>query len=316
LTPTLLLLHRPLLLMLHCYVIIMWSSTLKASSSTAAAFSTTATTRIGTSASQYYVRTIERRRRQQQQRSLSSNVIVNDIDPHTVPTTSTSLALSTTRTTTPQTTTFSSLFGGYRSPITTRKFTTIPTIPTSRSSTTSVFMSAMEEEDSEDENDTEQKTITSTWNVAGLKKEVTRLSLRSHKKISKASQRLTKAKEEVDRLVNSPDVTMEELEQCPSNVEELERDLIDWQTRLKQLNQLEVLLYDVKGGKPTVLPETTAQLALALKVNDEAPKREATDVSTKKKEKGPRLMTSFRLPYRRYYTENKTEIRVRKEEFL
>jgi hypothetical protein len=202
----------------------------------------------------------------------------------------------------------------------TRKFITTPT---GSSSTTSIFMSAIE--DSEDENDndasnttTERKTITSTWNVNGLKKEVTRLSLRSHKKISKASQRLTKAKEEVDRLVTSPDVTMEELEQCPTNVEELERDLVDWKIRLKQLNQLEVLLYDVKGGsKPTVLPETVAQLALALDISDEAPNRDATAVkTTKKKEKGPRLMTSFRLPYRRYYTENKTEIRVRKELFL
>ena len=77
--------------------------------------------------------------------------------------------------------------------------------------------------------------------------------------------------------------------------------------RLTDLNRLEVSIADMKGKK-VVLPEHVAQLAIDLDVKDEAPVRQARPP---KKEKGPRIMNSFRLPYRRYYTDNKTEIRVR-----
>ena len=147
----------------------------------------------------------------------------------------------------------------------------------------------------------------SSWNVPSLKKETTRLTVRCHKKIGKASQRLRKAQEQVERLTSSPDVTMEELEKCP-NIDELEADLSNLQQRLKKLNKLEVLLLDVKGSKKSViLPEHVASLAIELEVSDEGPVRKER---APKKNKGPKKMQAFRLPYRRFYTVNKTEIRV------
>lgn len=154
---------------------------------------------------------------------------------------------------------------------------------------------------------TSDKTIESPWDVGGLRKEVTRLTMRAHKKIGKANQRLTKATAEVERLTSDPDVSMEELETSSHpNLEELQAELTEMQDRLKDLNQLEVLLVDVKG-KRVVLPVHVAELALQLQVNDDAPKRAARPP---KQEKGPRKMESFRRPYRRFYSENKTEIRV------
>lgn len=149
------------------------------------------------------------------------------------------------------------------------------------------------------------KTIDSPWNVGGLRKEITRLTMRAHKKVAKANQRLTKATAEVERLTSDPDVSTEELETCP-NLEELQTELTEIQDRLKKLNQLEVLLVDVKGNN-VVLLKHVAELALELEVNDEPQKRPARPA---KQEKGPRKMESFRVPYRRFYSENKTEIRV------
>jgi hypothetical protein len=156
----------------------------------------------------------------------------------------------------------------------------------------------------------DEASLDRTWNLGGLRKEVSRLTIRCHKKIGKASQRLQKAQQEVDRLTLDPDVTMEELQNCP-NMDELEADLTQLQARLKGLNQLEVLLQHVKGKTDVVLPEHVAQLAIDLAVEDAPPKQ--TEQGRQNKEKGPKEMKSFRLPYRRFYTENKTEIRVGKQ---
>jgi hypothetical protein len=166
-------------------------------------------------------------------------------------------------------------------------------------STTSVFMSATEDTPL-------TKTFESTWNLGGLKKEVSRLTVRCHKKIGKANQRLQKANDEVGRLTSDPNVSTEELEACP-NIEGLEADLEELRERLTKLNQLEVSMQDIKGKK-ALLPEHVAELALELQVDDEPPTRKAKPT---KKEKGPKNMEAFRLPYRRFYTNNKTEIRVR-----
>ena len=50
-----------------------------------------------------------------------------------------------------------------------------------------------------------------------------------------------------------------------------------------------------------------AALAVQLDVQDEPPQRQRGP----KKQKGPKNMNAFRLPYRRYYTSDKTEVRVR-----
>lgn len=161
-----------------------------------------------------------------------------------------------------------------------------------------LFVSAIDE-------DEELVDIDRTWDLGGLRKEVSRLTVRCHKKTGKANERLRKAQEEVDRLTSDDDVTMEELEKCP-NLDELEAQVEELRTRLTNLNQLEVMLADIKGKK-AVLPERIAKLAISLEVNDEPPQRQPRGP---KKQKGPKNMNAFRLPYRRFYTSNKTEIRV------
>lgn len=146
------------------------------------------------------------------------------------------------------------------------------------------------------------------WNLNGLQKETSRLVVRCHKKVGKAMQRVTKANTEIDRLTSDPTLSLEGLEKCP-NIEELQADLEALQARLLNLNRLEVQLAEMTG-KNVELPQHVAELVLSLEVNDEPPMRES---KVNKKQKGPRNMTSFRLPYRRYYTSNKTEIRVGKQ---
>jgi hypothetical protein len=190
------------------------------------------------------------------------------------------------------------------------------------SSDVGLFMSAMEDDDgdSSTEDDAGSPNLdlghsstavagTRKWNLPALRKEVSRLTVRCHKKIGKANQRLQKAKDEVDRLLANDNVSVEKLEACP-NIEELEKELTSTQTRLQQLNQLEVLLQDIKGKKDVVLPDHVAALAVSLEVDDVPP---PTQERGARKEKGPRNMASFRRPYRRYYTVNKTEIRVGKQ---
>jgi hypothetical protein len=157
----------------------------------------------------------------------------------------------------------------------------------------------------EDEAIDSQKTLQSTWNIGGLKKEVTRLVLRCHKKIAKSSTRLTNAQALVEKLTADDSATLEQLEQCP-DIDALEFELQQLKSRLVKLNELEELLQGEKK-KQGVLPEEIATLALELGVNDEPPARPPRGP---KKPKGPR-QDAKRLPYRRFYTVDKTEIRVR-----
>ena len=164
-----------------------------------------------------------------------------------------------------------------------------------------IMMGAVDEDEAIDST----KTLESAWNIPGLKKEVTRLVLRSHKKIAKASTRLDNARALVEKLTGDDNTTLEELEECP-DVDALEFELDELRSRLVNLNKLEGLLENQKK-KETVLPEEVAALAIDLGVNDEPP---AKPQRGPKKKKGPRQEPS-RLPYRRFYSVNKTEIRVR-----
>jgi NFACT protein RNA binding domain len=153
------------------------------------------------------------------------------------------------------------------------------------------------------------KTVGSTWNVPGLKKEVVRLVQRSHKKVQQAFLRVSKAKEAVEQLATDPEVTVQELENCP-DLDALTAELENVQSRLRRLNTLEDLLSAVPNKKEMVLPETIAVLAIELGVNDEPPVRPTRE----KKEKGPRRDVPSRKPYRRYYSEpDGIEIRVGKK---
>ena len=154
------------------------------------------------------------------------------------------------------------------------------------------------------------KTIDGKWNVPGLKTEVTRQTLRAFKRIGKLSERLEKAKKTAEELLTNPDATMEELEACP-NVDALQAELDEMRGRLTILNDLEEKLKKVKGKKDAVLPAEIAMLALDVGVNDAPPKKQPRGP---KKKKGPRANEVVpRKPYRKYYTKDKTEIRVGKQ---
>ena len=168
----------------------------------------------------------------------------------------------------------------------------------------------------DDENDSDQqRTIDSEWDVSGLKAETTRLQNRAIKKIGKASKRLDDAKIKVEELVTDENAPMEALEACP-NVDALQAELDELRDRMKKLNELEEQLKGIKAkkGKRMVLPEHVANIAIDLGVNDEPPKRAPRGP---KKKKGPRASeVAPRKPYRRYYSESKTdkiEIRVGKQ---
>jgi NFACT protein RNA binding domain len=169
---------------------------------------------------------------------------------------------------------------------------------------------------------TTRKTLERQWNVTGLKKEVGRLILRSHKKIGKASERLRKTQEEeqlLDKNNNEPARTA--VAAAPASfkdnklgdfsslsAEEQYEELEALRARLQDLNKLESALASYKQKSSTVLPEDIASLAIALDVDDAPPVRPDRGPP---KPKGPRV-SGPRLPYRRFYSQQKTEIRVGK----
>jgi hypothetical protein len=172
-----------------------------------------------------------------------------------------------------------------------------------------LFLSTTDDDDYNTNSTQDSKTVDSTWDIAGLKKEVNRLITRSHKKIGRASQRLTKAKEQIEELLTTPNTPLERLEECP-DIESLEFELNELQVRLEGLNQLESMLLNVKNKKDTMLPPGIAALAVQLGVNDHPPARLPRGPP---KPKGPRTQDTSRKPYRRYYSLNGTEIRVGKK---
>lgn len=180
----------------------------------------------------------------------------------------------------------------------------MPALLSSRRRDLSVLMTAGDEDEVDEE--LTKKSAESTWDTAGLKREVQRLILRCHKKVGKAHQRLAKAKDRASELAENPDATLEELENCP-DVESLEMELGELQERLRGLNELEESLQKV-SKKRAVLPSDVAALAIDLGVDDKPPPRPARGPT---KKKGPR--SQLRLPYRRYYTVGGVEIRVGKK---
>jgi len=162
----------------------------------------------------------------------------------------------------------------------------------------------------EDEVEGYAKTAESEWNVPGLKKEVQRSVLRCHKKIGKASQRLSKAQVRVEELTTNPARVEADLLDCP-DLDTLEYELTELQGRLRKLNALEKGLHGIKSNKKAVpLPPDMASLAVDLGVDDQPnvpPARGAT------KPKGPRVSEPMRKPYRRYFSFGNVEIRVGKQ---
>ena len=157
-----------------------------------------------------------------------------------------------------------------------------------------------------------KKTVSSTWNLQGLIKETNRLALRCHKKISKTFTRYNNAQEEIDRLTSEgANSSLTELEQC-LELDSIQMELEQLRKRLSDLNALEDMLLELqmstgkKKSSAVVLPEDLASLAIELEVNDALPERN----EPVKKAKQAQENNGPRKPYRRYYTENNTEIRV------
>lgn len=159
----------------------------------------------------------------------------------------------------------------------------------------------------EDETLETSKSPQSNWNIVGLKKEINRLILRAHKKVGKTHTKLAKAQEIVEELTTNPDATLEELEKCP-NIDAIELELNDLKERLQKLNELEEIL-GIEKRKSGILKSEVVSMVLALGVDDEPPPKQQRGPG---KKKGPRKMPP-RLPYRRYYASDNTEIRVGKK---
>lgn len=137
------------------------------------------------------------------------------------------------------------------------------------------------------------------WNIAGLKKEVSRLLLRAHKKVNVISHQVRQAVDE------SPGTSAA----CPLKVEDLEIKLQVQRDRLQSLNFLNDALLQIRKQK-AFLPAQLELLAIKLNVSD-TPIQD--QVRGTKSPKGPRQQKRSRLPYRRYFSIDDIEIRVGKK---
>jgi NFACT protein RNA binding domain len=179
---------------------------------------------------------------------------------------------------------------------------------TSRRRAMSLFATSVDDDEAIG-NDTITDRLQSEWNLPALKKETQRLVSRCHKKIGKAHQRLESAQQQVKQLLQDDNASLEQLEACP-DVEALQYELQELQTRLQRLGNLESKLQSIKGKTSTRLPEDVAMLAIDLDVSDQPFTPPSRGES---KPKGPSESPSSRLPYRRYYSLNNVEIRVGKK---
>ena len=174
---------------------------------------------------------------------------------------------------------------------------TLPTRPPS-----CVMMTAVDEDEAVD---AITKGPDSPWDIASLKKEVSRLTLRSIKKLGKANTKLLQARQVAERLMADQNATVDELDQCP-NIEAVELELRELRERHEKLTQLDGLLHGEKK-RTGHLSMPIFELVEDVGVSDEPPPRPQRGPG---KQKGPRESTAKRLPYRRYFCVDKTEIRV------
>ncbi|KAL3765911.1 hypothetical protein ACHAWO_007598 [Cyclotella atomus] len=179
-----------------------------------------------------------------------------------------------------------------------------------------------------------------TINIPQIKKEITRLSLRTIKKIGKVSVRIQAAEDQLAKvraiMEKSQDVDdelMKQLEQAPSDaiMSGHKKELADLQLRLEQLNWLEEQFNNPplkkKGSltsdellKLTDAGEQIMQYIEEIIANEAVKnKRVEDDLNNKRSKKEmsqqqqQQKQQEGRLPYRRYYTESNIEIKVGKQ---
>lgn len=205
---------------------------------------------------------------------------------------------------------------------------------------TQLFMSS--DSDDEDSTSVEDETTKTSFNIAVLKKETSRLIMRSHKKVGKVSARIRYAEEQLEKLRAEIDESTSEevddkllskLENAP-NVEDHRKEMEELQSRLKKLNWLEEQFAQspLKGKKIMSLEDLqkieigvqVVEYVTELEINDDEnqkQKRIEADAMNKRSKKQRSESAKGtnnenvggRLPYRRYYTENKIEIKVGKQ---
>jgi len=202
---------------------------------------------------------------------------------------------------------------------------------------TQLFMSS-DDDDYDGATSDEHDKPKTCFNIAVLKKETSRLIQRTHKKVGKVSARIRYAEVQLEKLraeinANSSeevdDTLLNKLENAP-NIEEYQKEMTELQSRLQKLNWLEeqLALPPLKGKKAMSLEDLrkiaigsqVVEYVTELEINDDEnqkQKRLEADAMNKllKKQKAARSneTTVGRLPYRRYYTENKIEIKVGKQ---
>ncbi len=196
---------------------------------------------------------------------------------------------------------------------------------------------ATADDDGASETDGEGRT---SFDVPLLKKETMRLALRTHKKIEKASTRIRGAEEQYDKLRAAIDASpseevderlLQQMEQAP-NVGQYKKEMSELQHRLRKLNWLEEQFNTppLKSKKKLTIDEMSkltpegarvVQYVLELDIDDDESlrvKKIEVDVNNKRAKAEKAVTTKEqnhqqqggRLPYRRYYSEQRTEIRV------
>ena len=204
-----------------------------------------------------------------------------------------------------------------------------------RSLSTQRFTTA--DDDGSSETDGEGRTC---FDIPLLRKETMRLALRAHKKIEKASARIRGAEEQYNKLRAAIDASpsdkfderlLQQMEQAP-NVEQYKKEMSELQHRLRELNWLEEQFNKppLKSKKQLTIDEMAkltpegarvVQYVLELDIDDDESlrlKKIEVDVNNKraKAEKAVTMKEENnqqhggRLPYRRYYSQQRTEIRV------
>lgn len=142
-----------------------------------------------------------------------------------------------------------------------------------------------------------------TVNLKGLKQEVSRVILRTFKKVGKANERLQRAEEEYASVMEMENPPLEKLETCP-DPDELKAQLLELQNNLNQLRDLEESLKDIKSTSDIKFSGLW-QVAKTYNISDTAP---PPPERGPKKPKGKAPLP--RLPYNLFTSNDGIEIRV------
>jgi len=142
-----------------------------------------------------------------------------------------------------------------------------------------------------------------SWNIKGLKTEVSRQIMRQFKKVTKGDERIKREENKIQELLSMDDPP-EALLASVADVDQLKADLIEARERLIQLNDLEDGLKSIKSANNPDF-EPFKHMAIMLGVGDEPPPKQARGP---KKVKGTK--SAPRQPFLTFVSKDGIEIRV------